>query len=64
MKKHYLNPSLEVVEIQQQCKILSDSSKISDIEGNTDIDYGGGGHVEPMARKSRNEWEEDEEGEE
>lgn len=47
MKKHYFNPSLEVVEIQQQGCVLTES--IVDIEGNADIDYGGGGHGEPMA---------------
>jgi len=47
MKKQYVNPSLEVVKIQQLGYILTES--IVDIEGNTDIDYGGGGHGEPMA---------------
>lgn len=47
MKKQYFIPSLEVVEIQPQAYILTGS--IVDVEGNTDIDYGGGGHVDPMA---------------
>ena len=47
MKKLYLNPSLEVVEIQQQAYILTGS--IVDIDSNTDIGYGGGDHVDPMA---------------
>ena len=47
MKKQYVNPSMEVVKIQQQCNILAGS--IDAIDGNADIDYGGGGHVDPMA---------------
>lgn len=47
MKKQYLKPSLEVVEIQQQCNILAGS--ITGIDGDADIGYGGGGTVTPMA---------------
>ena len=47
MKKNYLIPSMEIVEIQQKGNILIGS--ITDIEGNIDINYGGGGCVEPMA---------------
>lgn len=50
MKKHYLNLSMEVEEIQQEGNILS-GSKVNGIDGNTNIGYGGGGHVEPMARE-------------
>ena len=55
MKKHYFNPSMEVIEIQEQCNILD--SSITDLDGNTDIEYGGGGVEEPMARKFNNIWE-------
>ena len=55
MKKQYVNPSLEVVEILQQGNILTES--ITDIDGNTDIDYGGGGHGEPMAPEFFNDFE-------
>ncbi len=49
MKKLYVTPSLEVVEIQQQGYILTGS--IIDINGgDTGIGYGGGGHVEPTSR--------------
>ena len=57
MKKKYVNPSLEVVELQQQGNILTES--IVDIAGNTDIDYGGGGHGEPMAPEFFDEFEVD-----
>ena len=55
MKKQYVNPSLEVVKIQQLGCILTES--ITDIEGNTDINYGGGGHGEPMAPEFFDEFE-------
>jgi hypothetical protein len=57
MKKQYFIPSLEVVEIQPQAYILTGS--IVDIDGNTDIDYGGGGHGEPMAPEFFDEFEVD-----
>ena len=47
MKRQYLNPSIEVIEIRQQCNILTGS--VTDVTGNTGIGYGGGGHVEPTA---------------
>ena len=47
MKQQYIKPSMEVVNVQQQGYILAGS--ITDIDGNTDIDYGGGGHIDPMA---------------
>ena len=47
MKQQYIKPSMEVVNVQQQGYILAGS--VTDIDGNTDIDYGGGGHVDPMA---------------
>lgn len=46
---------MEVIEIQEQCNILD--SSITDLDGNTDIEYGGGGVEEPMARKFNNIWE-------
>jgi len=55
MKKQYVNPSLEVVKIQQRGCVLTES--IVDIEGNTDIDYGGGGHVDPMAPEFLDDYE-------
>ena len=55
MKKHYFNPSLEVVKIQQLGYILTES--ITDIAGNTDINYGGGGHGDPMAPEFLDEFE-------
>ncbi len=57
MKKQYVNPSLEVVAIQQLGCILTES--IVDIAGNTDIGYGGGGHGEPMAPEFFDEFEVD-----
>jgi hypothetical protein len=57
MKKQYVNPPLEVVKIQQLGYILTES--IVDIAGNTDIDYGGGGHGEPMAPEFFDEFEVD-----
>jgi len=57
MKKQYVNPSLEVVKIHQQGNILTGS--ITDISGNTDIDYGGGGHGDPMAPEFFDEFEVD-----
>lgn len=64
MKTHYLKPSLEVVEIQQHGDILIVS--INNVQTNTNIDYGGGNVVTPMARKvdlweEDDSWEEDEE---
>ena len=60
MKKQYVNPSLEVVKIQQRGCVLTDSIvDIVDIAGNTDIDYGGGGHSEPMAPEFFDEFEVD-----
>ena len=57
MKKKYVNPSLEIVKIQQRGCVLTES--IVDIEGNTDIDYGGGGHGDPMAPEFFDEFEVD-----
>ena len=58
MKKQYVNPSLEVVKIQQRGCVLTDSIvDIVDIAGNTDINYGGGGHGDPMAREFFDEFE-------
>ena len=41
---------MEVVKIQQQCNILAGS--IDAIDGNSGIDYGGGGHVHPSSSTS------------
>jgi hypothetical protein len=53
MKKLYVNPSLEVVAIQQRGQMLSGS--IDGVNSNVGIQYGGGGNgtgsSEPMARE-------------
>jgi len=46
---------MEVVKIQQRGCMLTGS--IVDITGNTEIDYGGGGHVDPMAPEFFDEFE-------
>ena len=59
MKKQYVNPSLEVVAIQQRGQMLSGS--IDGVNSNVDIQYGGGGNgtgsSEPMAREFFDEFE-------
>jgi len=59
MKKQYVNPSMKVVKIHQRGCILTGS--IVNITGNTEIDYGGGGHVDPMAPKYDDDWDADDE---
>jgi len=55
MKRHYVKPSLDVVKIQQRSCMLTGS--VMNVVGNTDIDYGGGGHGDAMVREHFDEFD-------
>jgi len=48
MKKKYMKPTMMVVKLQQQSIICS--SPVSDVNGNADLDFGGGGSGPARAR--------------
>ena len=59
MKRIYIQPACEVVEIQN-CSIVCESP-VRDVTGNSDLKDGGGGDVPARARESIgvdwNDWE-------
>ena len=56
MKKTYLKPTMQVVTLQQQGIICT--SGVRSVNGNADIDYGGGGSGPARAPRHRgNDWD-------
>ena len=57
MKKTYLKPTIQVVTLQQQGIICT--SNVSNVDGNADIGYGGGGSGPACVRgRGEVEWDE------
>ena len=56
-KQEYMKPAMRVLEIQNQCQILSVSG-VHSIDGNADMHYGGGGSGPARARQ-RDIWDDD-----
>lgn len=54
MKKNWQKPAMHMFEVQESSIICN--SEVSNIDGNTDISYGGGGDGEAYSRKG-NVWE-------
>lgn len=54
MKKNWQKPAMHLFEVQEGSVICN--SEVSDIDGNTDISYGGAGEGEAYSRNS-NVWE-------
>ena len=50
MKKTYLKPTIMMVRAEQQ-EIICTSSDISIVNGNADLDHGGGGNDPARARQ-------------
>jgi hypothetical protein len=56
MKRIYVNPLMRVVKIEYQNHLL-DVSKVQQVSGNADIEYGGGSNVDARSRHIDN-WDE------
>ncbi len=57
MNKEYITPAMRVVRIQHQCHILS-GSPVNSIDGNAELNYGGGGSGPARARSNGGiDWE-------
>ena len=59
MKKNYVMPQMKVVKINQRSFIMaSDTGKVSNVGGNADFVWGGGGNYEGRSR-DYDDWDEE-----
>ena len=58
MKKKYLKPTTTVIRIEIQSQLLSASSGVNAVDGNTDITYGGGSNQAARVKANTIDWDE------